>query len=446
MPWNDHGHGPWGAPPSGGDSDTAPRPRDPEADRGSVDRGSADRGGFGAPNPPPNTPWGTRPGSPPPRPREEQKRRGDDGGGGDYRPSRSSGRPTGRNDADLGRMLSKGGQHVRNAFPGGLGGGRSIALILAAGVAAWLASGVYTVEDGHRGIVTVFGRYTGTPTEPGVHYALPTPIGAVSAVDVQRVQTIAFGIAGTGNASRDRFTASDRSETASQMLTQEGNIVDVGFTVGWQVKDAAAFSFAVDNPQQAVEALADSLMRERIGRTAMAELISGSARDAIQADVQQRLQKGLDGYGAGIAIAAVTLQAVKPPSAVGSAVQDVANAGQDRDRRIAEARAYAAKAVPDAKAEAARQLADAEGYKAQALARAEGEAGAFDAIYRAYSAAPDVTVQRLYLETMEAVLQKSHKVVLPTGIAPATVAPYLPQPVSPIPTSPAAAAPEPARP
>lgn len=212
------------------------------------------------------------------------------------------------------------------------------------------------------------------------------------------------------------------------MLTGDENIVDVDFTVLWRIKPDGVgnYLFNIQNPEGTVKAVAESAMREVIGRTNIQPILTG-ARTTIEAGVQDLMQKTLDSYGAGILVQQVQMQKVDPPSQVIDAFRDVQAARADLERLQNEAQTYANRVVPDAKGRASQIVQVAEGYKGQAVAEAKGQSARFLDVYEEYRKAPDVTRQRIYLETMERILGGAQKLVYDGGGAGSQgIVPYLP--------------------
>jgi membrane protease subunit HflK len=214
----------------------------------------------------------------------------------------------------------------------------------------------------------------------------------------------------------------------SLMLTGDENIVDVDFTVLWRIKPkgVADFLFNIQNPEGTVKAVAESAMREVVGRNNIQPILTG-ARTTTEASVQDLMQKTLDNYGSGILVQQVQMQKVDPPAQVIDSFRDVQAARADLERLQNEAQTYANRVIPDAKGRAAQILQVAEGYKQQAIAEAKGQSARFVKVYDEYRKAPDVTRQRIYLETMERILGGSEKLVYDGGGSSGqSIVPYLP--------------------
>ncbi|MBV8746844.1 MAG: FtsH protease activity modulator HflK, partial [Xanthobacteraceae bacterium] len=233
----------------------------------------------------------------------------------------------------------------------------------------------------------------------------------------------------SGNESGDDNQAGDVADE-SLMLTGDENIVDVNFTVLWRIKPngAADYLFNIQNPEGTVKAVAESAMREVIGRSEIQPILTG-ARQNVETAVQDLMQKVLDNYQAGIQITQVQMQKVDPPQQVIDAFRDVQAARADAERAQNEAQTYANQVVPQARGNAARIEQAAEAYKEQTVAEATGQASRFLQVYEQYKKAPDITRERLYIETMERILQGSQKIILDaaqSGSAGAGIVPVLP--------------------
>src|SRR5262249_19421256 len=213
----------------------------------------------------------------------------------------------------------------------------------------------------------------------------------------------------------------------SLMLTGDENIVDVDFTVLWRIKPDGVgnFLFNIQNPEGTVKAVAESAMREVIGRSQIQPILTG-ARTTTEQNVQELMQRTLDSYGAGVLITQVQMQKVDPPQQVIEAFRDVQAARADQERLQNEAQTYANRVVPDARGRAAQILQVAEGYKEQAIAEAKGQSARFSKVREEYEKAKDVTRQRIYLETMERILGSSQKLVYDGGPNGSNIVPYLP--------------------
>lgn len=344
-------------------------------------------------------------------------------GSGTRGPWGSGPQPQGQRPPDFEDFLRRSQDRLRNLLPGNLSG-RGIALIVLAALALWGFSGFFRVEPDELGVVLRFGKFV-REVQPGLNYHLPYPIETALTPPALRINKLDIGM----RVSEDlrRGTAVRDVPEESLMLTGDENIVDVNFSVLWRVKPNAVgdYLFNVQAPEATVKAVAESTMREVIGRSNIQAILT-DARPAIQTSVQQLLQETLDKYGAGILIQEVQLQNVDPPTAVIDSYRDVQAARSDLERAQNEAQTYANKVVPEARGRAAKIIQDAEAYRAQTVADAKGRASRFLQVYEQYKKAPEVTRQRMYLETMEHILGNTNKTIIDTGTQGTNVVPYLP--------------------
>jgi membrane protease subunit HflK len=323
---------------------------------------------------------------------------------------------------DLEELLRRSQDKLRTVLPGGNLGGKGFALIALAVFAIWAFSGFYRVEPEERGVVLRFGKFVRL-TEPGLNYHLPYPIETVLTPKVLRVNKIDIGMRLVEDLRRGTTVRSVPEE--SLMLTGDENIVDVDFSVLWQIKldRVADYLFNIQNPEGTVKAVAESAMREVIGHNMIQPILTG-ARQTIEVAVHDLMQRTLDQYGAGVQINQVQLQKVDPPAQVIDAFRDVQAARADAERAQNEAQTYANRVVPEARGRVAQIIQAAEAYREQAVAEAKGQTARFMKVYEEYRKAPDVTRQRLYLETMERVLAGTDKFILDSDAS--GVVPYLP--------------------
>lgn len=282
--------------------------------------------------------------------------------------------------------------------------GSMIAAAAIIAIGAWLASGFYIVPEGQRGVVTTFGKYAET-TNAGFRWHMPYPVQDVDLVDVSSVRKAEIGMRGTSQRLREAL-----------MLTDDENIVDVMFNVQYRIKDgpgAEEFLFRTRDPLGAVIQTAESAMREVVGRKKMDSVLFESKLEIAQ-EVQKLMQEMLDRYHSGIQILSVAIQNAQPPQQVQAAFNDAVKAGQDRERQINEGEAYANDVVPKARGTAERLRQEAEGYKAGVISQAEGDASRFDQVYNQYKAAPKVTRDRMYVDTMQKIFENTGKVMVDT--------------------------------
>jgi len=343
------------------------------------------------------------------------------GGGGGKGPRGSGPQQSGPTPPDLEEFLRRSQGKLRNVLPGGNLGGKGLALIALAAIAIWGLSGFFRVEPDELGVVLRFGKYV-RDVEPGLNYHLPYPIESALTPKVTRVNRIDIGMRSVEDLRRGTTTREVPAE--SLMLTGDENIVNVDFSVFWLVKPDGArdYLFNIQEPEGTVQAVAESAMREIIGRSELEPIL---ARQNIEAPVHDLMQSTLDRYGAGIQITQVQLQKVDAPSQVIDAFRDVQAARIDQERAKNEAETYANKVVPEAKGRAAQITQSAEAYREQTVAEATGVSSRFRQIYDEYKKAPDVTRQRMYLETMERLFGGTDKVIIDSG-ATGGVVPYLP--------------------
>jgi membrane protease subunit HflK len=283
-----------------------------------------------------------------------------------------------------------------NAFFGG-----SIALIVLLILAVWLASGFYIVDEGRRGVVLRLGKYLET-TMPGPRWHLPFPIEAAEVVNVAQVRTVEVGYRGNPK---------NKQPQEALMLTDDENIVDVQFAIQYTLKSPEDYLFNNRAPDDNVLQAAETSIREIVGKSKM-DFVLAQGRTEIAAKVKSLMQQILDRYKTGINITTVNMQNVQPPEQVQAAFDDAVRAQQDRERSKNEGQAYANNTVPGARGVAARLTEEAAGYKQSVIATAQGDASRFRQILAEYEKAPQVTRERLYLETMQQILTNTTKVIV----------------------------------
>jgi membrane protease subunit HflK len=314
---------------------------------------------------------------------------------------------------DLDELIRQAQEQVRRFLPGGAGraGGRGLALLALLVVALWGASGIFRVQPDELGVVMRFGAFT-RMAGPGLNYHLPWPVEQVMTPRVTRINRIDIGFRGDGDLPTGARIASARDVLEeSLMLTGDENIVDIDFTVFWRIRDAADFLFNTRSPEATIKSAAESVMREVIGRTPIQPAMN-EARAQIEQAVRAGTQAMLDGYHAGVEITQVQAQKTDPPAAVIEAFNDVQRAGSDRERARNEAQSYRNDIVPRARGEGQRLVQEATGYRESQVTRARGEAARFTSVLEAYNQAQDITLRRLYLETMEDILRRNPKLVV----------------------------------
>ena len=276
---------------------------------------------------------------------------------------------------------------------------RAVGIVAGVVVGLWAVSGFYVVQPNEEAVVTTFGAYSRSEG-PGLRYHLPAPIEQAEKVAVTSLNRIDIG--GTADADVPQ---------ESLMLTGDENIVDLDFSVTWRVADAPKYVFATRNPDEAVKAVAESAMREVVGKMPLQAILT-TGRGQVQTQAAELMQKTLDSWGAGISIVEVQIRSANPPQEVVAAFREVANAGQDAESAVNEANAYRNRVINEAKGDAARIVQSSQAYREQAVRQALGDASRFNQIYGEYRKAPGVTRERLYLETMERVLGRSNKVIV----------------------------------
>ncbi len=339
---------------------------------------------------------------------------GGGGGGGPWGQGPSSGGGGGP-APDIEQMLRKGQDRLKQALPGG-GANKLIWVVVLLGlVGVWLANSFYTVGPEQEGVVLRFGKFVRS-TPPGLHFII-WPIETVEMPKVQEENQLNFGLTSRGGSPEGLMLAGDQ------------NIVDIKFTVLWKISDAKMFLFNVRNPERLVRVVAESAMREIVGRTD-GDQIRTQGRLEAQNAVLALIQGTLDSYESGIRINGVKLEKADPPPAVIDAFEEVQRAEQNQNKFIREAEAFRNKLLGEARGKSAKIVEDAKAYKARVVNEADGEAQRFISVYDEYSKAKDVTRQRLFIETLEEVYSNTNKVIIePNSSGGGTgVVPYLPLP------------------
>jgi membrane protease subunit HflK len=330
---------------------------------------------------------------------------------------------------DLEDLLRRSQDKLRTVLPGGSLGGRGAFLAILVALALWGVSGFFIVQPGELGVIQQFGKHIPTRDAPaGWGYHWPYPIESVTKVNIERINQIDVGMRQIEDSRRGAVTRDVPEE--SLMLTGDENIVDVDFVVLWKIKpgEAGKYLFNIQYPEGTVKAVAESAMREVIGRSNIQPILTG-ARLNIENAVRELMQKTLDQYGSGVQITEVRMQKVDPPAQVVDAFRDVQAARADLERAQNEAQTYANRVVPEARGRAAQIMQNAEAYREQTVAEATGQTARFKQVHDEYVKAPEVTRKRLYLETMERLLGGTDKIILDSGAAGSGgsgVVPYLP--------------------
>ena len=337
MPWNDNaGPGPWGSPPPTEGKKDGDRPRN-----------EGPRPGGGGPK---------GPGGPPP-------------------------------PVDINAIVERISQRLRQTFSGP---GQTRAIVASAAVIAalWGLSGIYVVQPKEQAVVTTFGAYSRT-AGPGLRYHLPYPFERAELVTVTTSQKLDVGGVPGAEVPAERL-----------MLTGDENIVDLSFTVQWHVSDAAKYSFNVREPDAVIKDVAESAMREVVGKTALTPILT-TGRGQVQDQTRVLMQQILDRYDIGVYVEGVRVQTATTPGPVLDAYRDVQRAAQNAES-----------AANNARGEAAQIKQAALGYREQVVREAAGDAARFNQVYEQYKLAPAVTRERLYIETMQRVLASSNKVII----------------------------------
>ena len=350
--------------------------------------------------------------APPPPPAPPS---GDSGRGGN--------RPTGGQPPDLDELWRDLNRKLTGLFGGKSDGGRGlppsrggggqppdmrsagVGVGLIAGIAfiIWMGTGIFIVQEGQQAVITQFGKYKST-VGAGINWRLPYPIQRHELVFVTQIRSADVG--------RDNIIKSTGLRE-SAMLTEDENIVEIKFAVQYRLSDARAWLFESKNPSEAVVQAAETAVREVVGKMRM-DIALAEERDQIAPRVRDLMQTILDRYKVGVEVVGINLQqgGVRPPEQVQAAFDDVLRAGQERERAKNEAQAYANDVVPRAAGSAARLLEEANGYKARIVAQSQGDAQRFSSVLAEYQKAPQVTRDRMYLETMQQIYSNVTKVLV----------------------------------
>jgi membrane protease subunit HflK len=337
---------------------------------------------------------------------------GSGGGGGPWGqgprgPSGPQGGPP-----DLEAIIRRGQDRLRQALPGGGGTGPALAALVAiALVAFWLFQSIYTVQPDELGVELRFGKPKQEVSGPGLHFHW-WPVETVEIANTAEKLINIGDQRGSGN--------------SGLMLSGDQNIVDVRFSVAYSVSDPNAYLFNVADPDEMVRQVAESAMREAVGRRPAQDIFRDD-RQGIAQSVREIIQTSLDSFGAGLTVNAISIEDAAPPREVADAFDEVQRAEQDEDRFVEESNQYSNQKLGQARGEAAQVREEAAAYKNRVVQEAQGEAQRFISVYDEYAKAPDVTRERLYLETMEQVLKSSNKVIVEQGGGQGVV-PYLPLP------------------
>ncbi|MBX2854427.1 MAG: FtsH protease activity modulator HflK [Rhodobacteraceae bacterium] len=355
-------------------------------------------------------------------------RGGNGGGGGPWgggqRGGGGGGGGGGGQGPNIDDLFKKGQNRLKNVLgdgaprSGGFGGALLLAALVAVG--AWAYVSVFQVKPEEQAAILTFGNYTRT-VGPGLNFA-PWPVQTSEIRAVTKENIVEIGQRRSGATSPARGSG----RTSGLMLTGDENIIDINFQVVWTIRELDKFLFNLADPDATINAVAESAMREVVGRSELAPLLNRD-RALLEQQVYDLIQRTLDEYEAGVAIRRVNLDRADPPPEVIDAFRDVQAAEQERDTLLKQAQAYYNEKTAGARGESAQLLQQAEGYRAQVVAVAQGEAERFNAIYEEYFKAKDVTRKRLYLETMEKVFGGINKIIIDQEDGSANgVVPYLP--------------------
>jgi modulator of FtsH protease HflK len=401
----------------------------------------SNEGGGGPWQPKNQGPWGQGPG----------------GGGGDNNNNKGGGNRGGGQPPDLEELLRRSKDKFKNVLPpgggGGLGGigGKGIAAIVLLGLLGWGLTGFYQVRTNEVGLNLVFGKFIGKTGE-GLNYNWPYPIGGVIKVPVTDQRRIDIG----QNPQDPRRVAATAD---SLMLTSDENIVDIGFSVQWRIsaREPEAYVFNIQTPENTIKAVAESSMREVVGKRLLQNVLpsqvaavqaatpagqpaataatqaavqaaaasAAGAQSEIQDEVQKTMQTILDSYKAGVMVERVNITRIAPPQEVLAAFREVQAAVQDQARLRNEAETYASRIVPEARGNAERTIQESQAYRERTVAEAQGAASRFKQVFEEYRKAPDVTRERIFLETMERVFGGMDKIIMDNQGGQGPV-PYLP--------------------
>ncbi len=345
-------------------------------------------------------------------------------GGGDdedniwtKRPNRKRG---GEDGPDLENLFKQSQDKFKKFFPkDGKGGGRTLWYVAGGIFFLWLLTGIYTVQQDEQAAVLRFGKWVRT-TDPGLNYHLPTPIETALIRNVTAINIFT-------NTNETNTSGGNLSGEGALMLTGDENIANVQFAVNWRISNLGNYLFNVKSPDTTIRAAADSIVRAVIAQTPIAQILS-EGRSKINVHLREMLQKLVDEYKLGIEISQVELLKVTPPtSKVIDAYLDVQSAKADMERKRNEAEYYRNSIVPVARGQAKKIIQDAEAYKGKVMADIDGETSRFKLVFDQYKAAPEVTKNRIYLDTMQAILEQTQKLIV-DGSKSQGVLPYLPLP------------------
>ncbi|QPC88165.1 FtsH protease activity modulator HflK [Mesorhizobium sp. NBSH29] len=337
---------------------------------------------------------------------------GGNGGGPWGQGPRGPGGPQG-SPPDLEDLIRRGQDRLKRALPGGGGGGVNPAMLALIGVVLavfWVFQAVYTVQPDELAVELRFGKPKEELSQPGLHFHF-WPIETVEKANT------AEKLVNIGGGTRD-------ANSSGLMLSGDQNIVNVQFSVAYQVSDPQAYLFNVAGADDMLRQVAESAMREAVGKRPAQDIFRDD-RQGIADAVRGIIQNSLDEYGSGLSVNAISIEDASPPREVADAFSEVQRAEQDEDKFVEDANRYSNKQLGQARGNAAQIREEAAAYKSRVVQEAEGEAQRFISVYDEYAKAPDVTRNRLFIETMEKVLKGSNKVIMEQGSGQGVV-PYLP--------------------
>lgn len=350
---------------------------------------------------------------------------GSGGGGGPWGQGPQGPRGPQNTPPDLEAMIRRGQDRLKRVLPGGGGSAGAPALWGLAAlvlVGFWLFESIYTVQPDEQAVELRFGRPKPDLSQPGLHFRW-WPIETVEKAGTsERLVTVGGGSREGGN--------------SGLMLSGDQNIVNVQFSVAYRVSDPQAYLFRVSDPDDMLRRVAESAMREAVGRRPAQDIFRDD-RQGIADSVRSIVQASLDEYGAGLTVNAISIEDAAPPREVADAFEEVQRAEQDEDRFVEQSNQYSNKVLGQARGQAAQVQEEAAAYKNRVVQEAQGEAQRFVSVYDEYVKAPEVTRQRLFIETMEKVLGDAQKVIVEGGNGGQNVVPYLPLPGLQRPVAPA---------
>jgi membrane protease subunit HflK len=308
-------------------------------------------------------------------------------------PSEDKPRPPPRgapDDSSLDEMLRRWQQRVQRLWRPGSGRGTAALALLLLAAAVWLASGYYQIDASERGVVQRFGRMLAIE-QPGHGWHWPWPLETMQKVNVGSIQSL---------------------DSRALMLTADQSLIQISWSLQYRISDPVQYLYQVRDPQLTLGRCGETQVRELVAQSDLPALLSGEARGRVTTEARTRIQQAMDAYRTGITVTGVNMTDVQLPDAALATQRDAEKATEDRQRTIADAQAYANDIVPKAQATAQRQLADAQVYAAQTVANADGEAERFTQLAAAYAQAPEATRSRLYIDTMQTILSRSHKIII----------------------------------